>query len=87
VERHIPAKGVDALGHGETPKRVVDCVGGEIRILPDQERCQPIAENDFLKRSIELDTVDVAITETLQPFDGGELKLSFAAPVRHEPWS
>jgi hypothetical protein len=84
VEGHVTTEGVDPIGPGEAPKRVLNCARGQIRVLPGQEGPQVLAKNDLFERPIELDAVDVAITETLQPFDGGELKLSFAAPVRHE---
>jgi hypothetical protein len=61
-----------------------NCIGGQIRVLPGQEGPQTISENDLFKRPIELDAMDVVISETLQPLDGRKLELGFAAPVRHE---
>jgi hypothetical protein len=85
VERHVPAEGVDPLGRGDASERFVNCVRGQIRVLPGQEGPQAIAENNLLKWAVKLDAMDAAIAETLQPLDGRKLELGFAAPVGHEP--
>jgi hypothetical protein len=84
VERHVATKGVDPIGRGEGSSRVINGAWGQIRVLPGQEDPQVIAENNFLKRTVKLDAMDVPIPETLQPLDGRKLELGFAAPVRHD---
>src|SRR5262249_6995761 len=84
VERHVTTEGVGPGWCGEQCNRILNSGSGQIRILLGQEGPQAITKDDLSRRAIELDARYVAITEAFQPFDGGELKLSFAAPVRQE---
>jgi len=83
LERHVAADRLDALGAGKLLHRLLEVVGRQVAVALLESELESPAEDDLLRRPVELEAVDVLIAEESETLDRRQLELALGAAAGH----